>query len=371
MSKVSIVRCPDYNKKNVEDAVFRSVELIGGIENFVKAGDRVLIKPNLLSAKVPEEAVCTHPEVVRAVIRLVKKRGGRPLVGDSPRNFFTIKDVDLVYEKTGIKRVAEEECAELVKFDKVGRVGGYPVAQLALDASAIISLPKLKAHAFTVMTGAVKNTFGMVPGLFKVECHKSKPKPKDFVKILLDIFQITKPRLSVMDGILAMEGDGPASGDPREVGLVLASADAVSLDAVVSKLVGLPPEKDIIVNEARRRNAGEADMDNIELMGETIESAEIKDFKLPKTAHAINALPDFLAAMFARAIDFRPVIYEKLCEKCGVCKDSCPVDAITINEKASHIDNNICIKCFCCHEVCPYRSIYIKRNFIANLFWKD
>ena len=371
MSKVSIVRCVDYNRERVIDAVFRSVDLLGGIESFVKNGDNVLIKPNLLSAKTPEEAVCTHPEVVRAAVRLVRKAGARPLIGDSPGNFFTIRDVDFVYEKTGIKKVAEEENTELVRFDKSSIINGYPIAQVALDASLIISLPKLKTHTFTVMTGAIKNTFGLIPGLFKAACHRSKPKPKDFVKILLDIFEIAKPRLSIMDGVLTMEGDGPAAGDLREIGLVLASSDAVSLDRVVSELVGLPLYKDIIVNEARRRGAGEADINNIEVVGESIENAKIKDFKLPMTAHRINLLPDFLANIAARAIDFKPVIDEKLCKKCGVCKDSCPAKAIIISEETSRIDNKVCVRCFCCHEVCPHKAIYIKRNFIANIFWRD
>ena len=151
----------------------------------------------------------------------------------------------------------------------------------------------------------------------------------------------------------------------------MASADAVSLDAVVSELVGLASYKDILVNEARRREAGETDISNIEILGEAIENVRIKNFKLPETAHQINLLPDFLTNVFTRAVDFRPVIDEKLCKKCVVCKKSCPVDAITINEETSHIDNKICIRCFCCHEVCPYKSIFIKRNLLTSLFWRD
>ncbi len=371
MSKVSIVRCEDYTGERITDAVSRSVDFLGGIESFVKKADTVLIKPNLLSAREPEEAVCTHPEVVRAAIRLVKKAGGRPVVGDSPGNFFTTRDVDFVYEKTQIKRIAEEEDIELVKFDKSRLINGYPIAEAALNASVIISLPKLKTHALTVMTGGVKNTFGMIPGLYKVECHRKKPKPRDFVRILLDIFEITKPHLSIMDGVVGMEGDGPATGRSRKLGLVMASPDAVSMDAVVSKLVGLPSYKDIIVNEARRRGVGEADISNIEILGEAIESVKIKDFKLPKTAQRINLIPDFLTNIFTRVVDFTPVIDERLCKKCGVCKNSCPVGAITINEETSFRDDKICVRCFCCHEVCPYKAVFIKRNLITKLLWRD
>lgn len=371
MSKVAIVKCEDYTSKKIIDAVFRAVDLLGGIESFVKQNDNVLIKPNLLSARNPEEAVTTHPEIVRAAIRLVKKAGARPLIGDSPGNFSTIKDVNSVYEKTGIKRITEEEKVELVRFDKSRIIDDYPVAEVALNASLIISLPKLKTHALTVMTGAIKNTFGLIPGLFKVECHRNDPKPRNFIKVLLDIFEIIKPRLFIMDGVLAMEGDGPAAGNPREVGLILASPDAVSLDSVVSELVGLPSYKDMIVNEARRRGLGEADINNIEVRGEAIEDVKIKDFKLPKTAHRINLLPDFLANIFTRVVYFGPVINERLCKKCELCKDSCPADAITIKDEMSRIDSKLCVRCFCCHEICPYQAIFIKRNLFANLLWRD
>ena len=174
-----------------------------------------------------------------------------------------------------------------------------------------------------------------------------------------------------MDAVLAMEGDGPASGEPRKTGLILASSDAVSLDSVVSELVGLPPNKNIIINEARKRNIGESDIESIEVVGESIKDSKIKKFKLPKTAYGINLLPDFLANIFARMIAFKPVINEKLCKKCGVCQNGCPADCITIDKEISRIDQRFCIKCFCCHEFCPHKAIYIKRSFVTNLFWRD
>jgi uncharacterized protein (DUF362 family) len=371
MSKVSIVRCENYNSEKVLEEVTRAVRLLGGIENFVKKGDKVLVKPNLLSARTPEEAVCTHPEIVRAVIRLAKETGAHVLVGDSPGSFFTIEDIDFVYEKTGIKNIAAEENAELVRFERSRIIKGMPFAEVALDASVIISLPKLKTHALTIMTGAIKNTYGLIPGLFKVECHRNRPKPRDFVKVLLDVYEIARPQLSIMDGVLAMEGDGPGSGIPRKLGLILASSDAVSLDAVVSELVGLASYKDIVVGEARKRGLGEADISNIEIHGEAIENLRVKDFKLPKTAHRINKLPDFLTNLFKWAVEFKPVIDVGLCKKCGICRDSCPVSAITINKEESHIDDAICMRCFCCCEFCPHKAIYINGNFFTNLLWPD
>jgi len=369
-SQVSIVKCGDYASGKVEDAVFRAVELLGGIGRYVGSGDRVLIKPNLISAREPDDAVCTHPEIVRAAIHLVRKAGGRVMIGDSPGSFFTNEDIDCVYEKTGIRAVAEEEKAELIRFDKPRMVNGYPIAEAVLAASSVISLPKLKTHVLTMMTGAVKNTYGMVPGYHKVECHRKKPKSKDFAKVILDVFELTRPRLSIMDGIVGMEGDGPTSGDPKELGLILASADAVSLDTVVSGVVGLPFRKDIMMNEARQRGAGETDLNKIEILGEEIERVKVKDFRLPITVQVGGFLPDFLTNILMQVTEFRPVIDEKKCKKCGICKDSCPVDVITINAETSRIDSKACIRCFCCHEVCPYKAVTINRNLVTKLLWR-
>lgn len=390
MSKVSIVKCADYDPGRVEAAVFRAVELLGGIESFIKKGGKVLIKPNLLSARRPEEAVCTHPEVVRAAIRLVKKSGAKALIGDSPGTFLGAKDIEEVYDKTGIRGVAGEEGAELVRFDRSRMVKGYPIAEEALDASFILSLPKLKTHIFTVMTGAVKNIFGVVPGFFKSQCHKKSPQPKKFAAILLDVYGIVRPGLSIMDGIVGMDGEGPAAGNPVNTGLIAASADGVSLDAVISKIAGVPASKDLIAGEARRRKIGEADLNKIEVLGEPVDKMRFKKFRLPVTAGVVSALPDFIMDLMRGALNIRPFIDEKVCAGCGICGDACPVGAIThsaesralsiprkvrprsfaVRKTEPRIHDNVCIRCFCCYEMCPYKAIYIKKGLLTRLLWR-
>jgi len=246
-SKVSIVRCPDYEPMRLKVAVKEAFDLIGGIKKFVPKGGRILLKPNLLSARTPEEAVDTHPEFVRAVGEIVRDAGGVPVIGDSPGSFFTVKSIDEVYERSGMKKMADEEGFELTRFDKMFYVKGYPIARAARDFDLVISLPKLKSHTLTMLTGAVKNTYGFVPGLGKVEFHKKAPHINEFSKIIADVFSFTKPGLSIMDGIVGMDSDGPAAGRVRGFGLVLASADAVSIDAVVSHLTGLPYERNAIL----------------------------------------------------------------------------------------------------------------------------
>ncbi|MFH1752718.1 MAG: DUF362 domain-containing protein, partial [Candidatus Omnitrophota bacterium] len=337
-SKVSIVRCGSYDPAPLKRAIERSLDLIGGISRFVKPSDKVLVKPNLLSARLPDEAVDTHPEFVRAVVRIVKEAGGVPSIGDSPGSFFTVKSINHVYEQSGMKEVAENEGAGLVSFNQAVHINGYPIARAIKEFDLVINLPKFKTHAMAVLTGAVKNMYGLVPGLSKVQYHKQAPNINEFSNVLADIFEITKPALSIMDGIVGMDGDGPAAGRVREIGYILSSGDAVSLDAAFADMAGVPYSRNKLLRTVTERGLGKGCLDDIEILGESLSSARIKDFKLPKTAPQ-NRAPSFIAKYIARIIHFRPFINESLCEKCLICKPACPVDAITINKDKSIIDN--------------------------------
>lgn len=369
-SRVSIVKCIDYDPRRVEEAVFRSVELLGGIGAFIRPGMKVLIKPNMLGPHTPEEGVCTHPEFVRAAIRLVKKAGGDVMVGDSPGTFFATHNPEEVFEKTGIGRVAKEEGVPSSAFDRSVIIDGIPVTRLVPDGHFILSLPKLKTHALTKMTCAVKNMFGMVTGVYKVQLHKGAPTPRDFVKRVADVYEIARPHLSIVDAIIGMEGDGPAWGELRNIGLVIAGGDGVSVDAAVSGLVGLKFEDDIVLNEVVRRGLGEGRMANIEILGEDIESARVKNFKFSQTACLSNTLPPAIARMGARLFNFVPQIDSGICRRCRACVESCPADAITVDKEYSRIDLKRCMKCFCCYEICPHRAIKIRKNFFTRLLWK-
>lgn len=367
-SRVSIVKCDDYSPVEVKEALKKALDLIGGIDRFVKPGSKVLLKPNLLSAKTPDKAVTTHPELVRAVARLVKEAGGLPSIGDSPGSFFTVKAIDDVFEKTGMKKIADEEGCSLVKFDKIEHIEGYPVATAFKEYDLVINLPKMKTHTLALLTGAVKNTFGFMAGLNKVQCHKSAPNINDFTVIINDIYSITRPGLSIMDGIVGMDKDGPAAGRVRKCNVILASSDAVSLDAIFSHIVGLPYQKNLVVKNATERGLGNGRLKDIEVSGQSLESSKIKDFILPKTALPYR-FPSWLTRPLTELIGFKPFIDEGLCKKCNICVQSCPVDAITINKDISLIDKEKCVKCFCCHEVCPYNAINIRKNLLAKLIW--
>lgn len=365
-SKVSITSAKTYNQDEVFFAVRRAVDFLGGISDYVKKGEKILLKPNVLSAKPPESGVNTHPEVLRAVARLVRQSGAEIMVGDSPGGF-GFERAGSTYEASGIKKVCEEEKIELVDFKRARNISGIPIASYAKEVDAIISIPKMKTHSLTVITGAIKNSYGLAVGPYKTICHLKAPKGEDFAKYVVDVFECAVPRLVIMDGIVAMEGDGPASGGVlRNAGLILASDDCVACDAVFAALISLTPLDIETTKEAYKRKLGEADLSEIKVFGVDLKEAKLHNFKLPKTSVLVR-IPKPIVRLLAGNIKFRPKIDDAICKKCQICAKSCPVGCISVNEKGSKIDYGKCIACFCCLELCPYNAISIKRSLLAKL----
>ncbi len=365
MSKVAIVRCKSYDKDLLFKALNKGISLIGGIETIVKENSRVLIKPNLLSARRPEEAVTTHPEFVRAVIRMLKERNCDISVGDSPSGYGS-NLVDNIYEVTGIKSVCSQENVNLVKFDEATVIDGIPIARHALKQDAVISLPKFKTHGITVITGAIKNMFGLVTGLTKVEFHKKFPSPDEFSRFIARFFSSVKPTLSIVDGILAMDGEGPSGGRVRNLGLVVMGKDAVSVDSVLAGIANIDVKNVSSIVEAGRLNLGEADINNIEILGERLQDAVVKDFKLAGRS-VLLSLPAPLMNVISGLVSFKPHINKKKCTRCNICLKSCPVD--TIEERGGYLEirHDKCINCLCCFEVCTFGAVSIKKSFLVGL----
>jgi len=367
MVKVSLVRCEDYDTVKVYDAVKKSIDLIGGIESYVRPGMNVLLKPNLLSARPPEDAVDTHPEVVRAVVRLVKSCGATPAIGDSPGGYGS--NIDEIFEKSGIKKVSEEEGVELKRFTSSKFVDGIPIARHVLDADCLISIPKLKTHSITVLTAAIKNIFGTVVGLYKAECHSRAPREEDFSRMVAKVYSLSKPNLTVVDGVMGMEGDGPSSGIVRKMNLIMAGSDAIAIDSCIAKIMGIEPLDVLVTKEAYERGLGEADFSKIEVAGDDINDFIVKDFKLPQTT-PLKFLPKSIINGLASLIKFKPYIDSLICRRCNLCKITCPVNCVTIEEGYCTIDYSKCVCCLCCHEVCPYKAINIKRNILTRMVWR-
>jgi len=329
------------------------LEPLGGMERFVNRGDRVLLKVNLLSAKDPQKAVTTHPEFIRAVARAVRRSGGHPYIGDSPGGTFSKRTLRKAYKKTGLEALAHEENIPL-NYDTSTRRRGIPhgkrlkdssFCQYALDADKIIALPKLKTHSFQYMTLACKVMYGIVPGLSKAKYHARFPRRDIFADILLDILFLAKPQLFILDGILAMQGQGPGSGDPVELGCVLASTDPVAMDMAVCEIIGVEPVGIPVLRMAKVRGLWPEKVDYPLLKPEDVAA---NGFKLPNTAdHLLTG---------KKPPQKSPIVTER-CIDCGDCEKICPKTAITMENGIVRLDHSKCIRCFCCHEVCPENAI--------------
>jgi len=369
-SDVSLARCADYERDRVCAAVRDAVELLGGMRVFVKPGDRVLIKPNLLKAKPPDAAVTTHPEIVRSVIRLVREAGGIAMVGDSPG----MGDLRNVCEKAGILDVVYEEGAALASLDEAvevknrGRFQRFEVARAAYEADMIINLPKLKTHGMTTLTGAVKNLFGCIPGKRKVQWHLTTGvNHGHFMTMLVELCFLLKPRLTIMDAVIGMEGNGPGSGDPRRIGVIIAGCDPVAVDVIAAQVLGVPPERLPLIRAAAAAGLGETRPDRIRVLGAPLESVEVRDFRLPPQAHLEWRLPEWARSSLKNAFTSKPVISNPLCIHCGICQSHCPQGAIENRGGLLEIRYRDCIRCFCCQEFCPQGAISVGRGWALKI----
>ena len=338
----------------------RLMDGLGGMERFVKPGQSVLIKPNLLSDHLPEEAVTTHPEVVRALIRLVKAAGASPWVADSPA---CIADLRRVWERSGIEAVCREENVPLANLEKAGSKSfeengiRFTLATPVLEADAIITVPKVKTHVLTGLTGAMKNLYGTVPGLQKTSFHKKYPYPQDFARLLVAIYRRVKPVLAVADGVVGMEGNGPSAGIPINLGFLAASNDAVALDVVLCRTLGLDPRNVHHLESARQAGLGMQDWSKIEVGGDVaIRALASREYRLPSTV-PIQYVPRWLIRLVEPYIWHRPWFLSN-CVFCGKCVKACPAGALAIAPGHQPVlTPDKCIACCCCHEMCPVHAI--------------
>ncbi len=368
-STVSIVKCQSYDEEEVLKGLQHAIDLIGGIDHFVKKGDRVLLKPNLLQGKSPERAVTTHPSIVKGVIQIVQEIGAIPFLGDSPG----IGSAAKVAEKAGIKYVAESLGCPIVEFNrpilslKEGEsvFKQLEIDQTVLEADVIINLPKWKTHTQMLLTLGVKNLFGCIPGRRKALWHlKAGEDLKVFGQMLVDLYQIVQPSLTILDGIIGMEGNGPNSGRPIPLGLILASEDPLSLDQVVCDLLGVSRRSLMTNRVAFEQGLGK---DGIEVVGERVENVRIPHFEFPTLSDLSWNLPGFLKKALKNALTSKPTVDEKLCETCDQCVEICPPKALQRKSKVLAFDYGKCIRCFCCQEVCPEGAISIKPGWGLKL----
>ncbi|MCX5696273.1 MAG: DUF362 domain-containing protein [Candidatus Omnitrophica bacterium] len=368
-SQVSIIKCASYNPVLVEVALRKAINAIGGITHYVKSQSKVLVKPNLLMAKPPECGIDTHPEVLRAVIRVLKDINCHIFVGDSPSVWGNeIENVDEVYRRSGITDVCGQEKVELVKFDKRRMRAKFPLTTWLDHCDYLISIPKFKTHELTLLTGAIKNLFGLVSGTFKTELHKNYFQLEDFSRILVDIYAEAKPALTIVDGIVAMEGDGPAtSGKLRDLGILLVGDDCVALDSIMAKIMGVEPLDVLSTKEAARRGLGVADINDIKICGETLKGLNTRPFLLPCASRLQRRIPQPIIKLAKLLIKYYPHPVPKNCTRCTACIKICPGNCISMAKQGIVFNYRKCISCFCCQEACPAKAIRVKKSLFAKI----
>ena len=367
-NKVSIVRCRDYEPALVLEATKKALDLLGGVSAFIQPKSKVLVKPNLLMAIEPESGIVTHPEVVRAVIRMLKEIDCSVYLGDGPSVWGNeAEKEDAVYEKCGMKRVCDEEGAELVKFENKRWRKKFPLAAWLDKCDHVVNVPKFKTHELTVLTGAIKNLFGFVWKTHKTELHKKYFYVNDFSKILVDIYEEVRPSLTVIDGIVAMEADGPGTGGKlRNAGLLLAGSDCVALDSILALIMGLEAHDILTTREAASRGLGASDIKSIFVVGEKLEDVKLTNFVLPSTSMKLK-IPRPIIQIAKKLIKYYPCVEQDNCTRCAICIQACPNKAITMKNDRIIFDYSKCIACFCCQEACPNAAIKIKKNIWAKL----
>jgi len=363
MSRLIISKCEEYQWKKIYDIISDQLNVLN-IFDKVK-NKKVLLKPNLLGAHTPQQAVTTHPEFLYAVIKLFKEKNNEIIVGDSP----SITNFDEVVAKTGIKKVCDEEKVRLVnlstypvtefKFTKFG-CKKLIVSRIITEVDFVINLPKLKTHSLTILTCGIKNMYGIVPAMTKSLYHKYAPHPQDFIEILYAVYSYRPPDLTIVDGIIGMDGEGPTGGNVKKFGLILTSEDATTVDYFILKnLFGLSTS-----SLYRYLNKPS----EIIFLGTSEE--EIKSIKviLPQTSLFINYFPKIVVDVIKPLVWFRPKIVQKLCKQCGKCYQICPQKTIKKVGNRYFINYDNCITCFCCSETCPYKAIKIEKSLLYKIF---
>ncbi len=366
---VSLIRCQQYDMESVREALRQSLVPFGGMESVVRPGQRVLLKVNLLSPKTPDKAVTTHPSLVRAVIEAVQQCGGIPSVGDSSGGMMKgSSSTARALKVSGVEAAAKDAGAIVINFDTDGicRVPNpqnnlapeLAMARAVLEADVVINLPKLKTHSATLYTGAVKNLYGTIPGYQKAEYHRIAPALADFSRILVDIYRLVKPALTVMDGIWAMEGNGPAHGKPVHAGYLLAGRDGVAVDAVASSIIGFEPNRIDTTRIAHELGVGVGDLSCITVSGLSLADAKLPGFKLPTNA-LLARIPPMLVRGGLGMIRAKPRVQKQKCTGCGFCCENCPAGAMVLTDGYPVIDEKACILCYCCQELCPQGAVIV------------
>lgn len=371
---VSVRKLSDYEAPGLKDIVNRCMDDLGGLTSMIRRSDKVLLKPNLLRSANPGQAIVTHPAFVESVAELLVDFGAQVSLGDSP----PLGNLGRVLSKSGydgfMKRLDIKPCPfnEKRTFDCANNrvFRKLDLAAEVFEFDSIVNLPKIKTHCQMGLTLAVKNLFGTVVGTDKASWHLRAGKDFDsFATVLVQIYEQIRPVVSIADGILGMEGNGPNSGKPRRLGLVAAGRDAVALDTTIAFLLGFPLNllKTSVVGG--NLGLGVAELERITILGDELDGFPLNDFKRPESMTMSWNLSYWnpIRRFLENHIITKPEIDSSLCKNCGVCMTHCPPGAIRSENGAMKIDRRVCISCFCCHELCDSNAVAIVEPYLGKL----
>ncbi len=379
--RVIIVPCNSYQNEEIKKSTYNMFNTLGGLNNFIKPGQKVLLKVNLLMKKAPEAAVTTHPSLVEAVVNQIQAIGAKVIIADSPGGPFTKNWLKGIYRETGMEAVANKTGAQLnwnfqqqdFPFPEGKILKQITLAQYVKEVDVVISIAKLKTHGFTIYTGAVKNLFGTVPGLLKADYHLRMSDIKDFSNMLVDIAEYVKPQITIMDAVMAMEGAGPSSGDKKHVGLLAASTNPHALDLAFCHHIGLSPSQVFTLRQAIDRGLVPNDFQELDIQGMERDNLKPIPFKVPassRSGHIPIPLPAAIDRFFYNILRPSPNFIHEKCVGCGLCARNCPAKCIEMIEQRPYADLSRCIRCFCCQELCPYHAVEIKRGRLSRLLFR-
>lgn len=364
MEEIAFKYSNDYDTDRLELVLrqsFKEIKL--NIEKEVSA-KKVLIKPNLLGAYYPEDAVTTHPNVIEALIRILKETNCEIWLGDSPNG--VQKNLREVWIKTGMERLCEKYNVEKKYFEKEGAsvIGDLLISNVVLEADYVINMPKFKTHSLTLLTGAVKNMFGVVPGLKKTDYHRNAKSTEAFAETIVRIAEVKKPNLNILDGIDVMAGNGPSAGFKLNVGLIAVARDMHLLDKAMAGLVKI--SADDVVTLKAASNLGFVNLnEEYKLVGDKNVNFSLEEFKLPvsyTSSSKIVKLFLYILEKVWNGMKVKPKVKNEKCAKCGMCINICPVSTIKYHNNFPHVDIRKCINCYCCHEVCPEKAIDLRES---------
>lgn len=375
---VSIVSCQSYDYGVCRRALEAVLAPFDGLE-WVRPGMRIAIKANLVSFMKPDAAGTTHPVLLAALTDLLRERGACVVVGDSPGGLYNAAYVGRVYAATGMHELEAHGAALNSDFSQrevtypEGKVcRQFPFTAWLDEADAVINFCKLKTHGMMAMSCAAKNLFGVIPGTKKPEFHFQFSNPADFARMIIDLDEYVKPVLSICDGIVGMEGNGPTAGTPRTIGCVAASPSPHKLDLLCAALIGLQTDDVPTLIAAKERGLIPESAAQLAVCGDW-KSLIVADFQRIEAQSSLlfRGHGDFWGklrgAVIQSALSPKPAVHSAECIGCGKCRDICPAKAITMRKKLPVIDRRTCIHCFCCQEFCPKGAMKQQRPVIARL----